>query len=122
MLSFKFTPNGCIPKREPTSYPATLQYCGLFVIDIDGREFFYDPFFPIYEFLSAMGAWSSHAIPLDNMTYDSLETDDNPLISFIKDTDGHYRISSTWQHFECSRTFSMTEINQAIELLRQSMK
>ncbi len=51
-----------------------------------------------------------------NMVYNCIDTDDNPLISFIEE-DGLYRINSTWQKFECKDRFSFSDLISVKEIL-----
>ena len=114
MLSFAFSPAGRLPKHTPTKYPDVLKVNGAFTVTIDGKVYFTEPSFPVYEFLSQANEWvSGEGIP-DNMEYSSLETDENPLISFSKNTKGTYSLKSPWAEFDCSTDFSLDEIRKAI--------
>lgn len=118
MLTFTFSPEGHMPKTCPSTYPALLRYNGAFSIEIGGEILFTEPSFPIFEFLAQANDWLSSNLPPETFEYVSLETDDNPLICFQKDTMGRFIICSPWQLFECSHSFSFDEICQALDILR----
>lgn len=82
MLRFTFSPDGSLPKHAPAKYPDVLESNGSFTITVDGRVFFTEPSFPIYEFLSQANEWMNGGRVPDSMEYASLETDENPLICF----------------------------------------
>ena len=104
-LKFK---NEIITKKQ---YELLEPNCG-FKIEINTKEFFYEPDFPIFEFWQQLSNWNDN---LGNFQYCSLETDDNPLIEFIKE-DGHeeYKVRSAWQKFDCFDTFTKEELMKAL--------
>lgn len=90
-----------------------LDDCASFSICINDKEFFHEPDFPVLEFLKEVALWADKE---SSMYYNSIETDDNPLISFIKNEDG-YSISSPWQKFECIDCFSKEELLSALNMI-----
>ena len=104
MLDFQFLPEGRLPLRAPTAYPALLRTNGAFAIRVDGRIFFSEPSFPVYEFLAQANGWLAGGCAED-MEYASVETQDNPLIAFRKCTDGGFRLESPWAEEECAARF-----------------
>ena len=90
-----------------------LDDCALFSICINDKEFFHEPDFPILEFLREVALWADKE---GSMYYNSIETDDNPLISFIKNENG-YTIFSLWQKFECNDCFSKEELLSALNVI-----
>lgn len=92
-----------------------LDDCATFSICINDKEFFHEPDFPVLEFLREVALWADKE---GSMYYNSIETDDNPLISFIKDENG-YTISSPWQKFECIDCFSKEELLSALSLIER---
>lgn len=81
-----------------------------FSIIIDGKVFFEEPYFPIFEFLYAYINWDKTS----NFQYITLETDDNPLISFVN-TNDIWNIDSPWKRFCCEKTFTINELVNAVE-------
>lgn len=114
MLSFTFSPAGRLPKRPPTNYPDVLKTNGRFTITVDGAVYFSEPSFPIYEFLSQANEWGTNGELRVNMEYSSLETDENPLISFTRNAKGTYSLKSPWAEFDCTADFSFSEICKAV--------
>ena len=98
----------------PKNCPEMLDYEIPFKILVDGKLFFEEPNFPIYEFLHALSVW----IKKEDCSFEyiSVETEDNPLISFIYSNDS-WTISSTWQLFECEMAFTKEEILHATKHL-----
>lgn len=90
-----------------------LDDCASFSICINDKEFFHEPDFPVLEFLREIALWADKE---DNMYYNSIETDDNPLISFITNENG-YTIFSPWQKFECNDCFSKEELLSALNMI-----
>ena len=90
-----------------------LDDCALFSICINDKEFFHESDFPVLEFLREVALWADKE---GSMYYSSIETDDNPLISFIKNENG-YTISSPWQKFECNDCFSKKELLSALNMI-----
>ena len=117
MLVFAFLPERQLPKHPPTKYPALLQHNGTFSIVIHDEVFFSEPSFPIFEFLLQANEWLLEKNVSKPFEYVSLETDDNPLISFTIGKNNMYHISSPWQIFESNKSFTYKDICQAIELL-----
>ena len=82
-----------------------------FAIAIDDRIFFEEPLFPIYEFIYAYINWNKQT----DFHYITLESEDNPLISFSK-VDNAWYIDSPWKKFNCAEAFSLDELTYAIEV------
>ena len=121
MLRFTFSPDGSLPKHAPAKYPDVLESNGSFTITVDGRVFFTEPSFPIYEFLSQANEWMAAGRVPDSMEYASLETDENPLICFRRTPDDNFRLESPWAAFKCDSTFSFKEICKAVRELNDRM-
>lgn len=117
MLRFTFSPDGSLPKHAPAKYPDVLESNGSFTITVDGRVFFTEPSFPIYEFLSQANEWMNGGRVPDSMEYASLETDENPLICFRRTVDDTFCLESPWAAFKCDSTFSFKEICKAVREL-----
>ena len=90
-----------------------LDDCASFSICINDKEFFHEPDFPVLEFLREIALWTDKE---SSMYYNSIETDDNPIISFIKNENG-YTVSSPWQKFECNDCFSKKELLSALNMI-----
>lgn len=81
MIRFKFHSKQPIPKDFPKEYPEVLKYEGDFLIEIDNKLYFHEPNFSIFEFLIYIDKWE---IDNNDMHYICIDTDENPLISFLK--------------------------------------
>lgn len=84
-----------------------------FTIKINDKVFFSTFGFNILEFLLCIAQWE---INKGDMIYNCIDTNDNPLISFIEE-DGFYRIHSAWQEFECKEKFDFSELISVKEIL-----
>ncbi len=84
-----------------------------FTIEIDHKTFFTTSGFNILEFLQQIAQWEMNK---GDMLYHCVDTDDNPLISFIE-KDGLYTISSPWQKFECKDEFCFSDLISVREVL-----
>ncbi|MDR1892879.1 MAG: hypothetical protein LBQ48_07730 [Oscillospiraceae bacterium] len=98
-----------------------LEYEGNLKIIINSKVFFCQPYIIILEFLRDAVNWVSNPDKSANMLYNCIETDDNPLISFINQNDG-WLIKSPWQNFVSSYLFCRNELEQAVIDLRQSVE
>lgn len=88
-----------------------------FTIKINDIEFFSEPYFDVYEFLFYTEKWS-RAEEVSDMHYIAIDTEDNPLISFLFTNEG-WKIYSPWQLFQCNYTFSKNEL---VDVCRKLMK
>ena len=61
-------------------YPDMIDVTGDLTIEINNETFFMEPYFPVIEFIRTLEKWDK----INNMAYNCIETEDNPLISFIK--------------------------------------
>ena len=141
MLQFKFSASNLQdfhakgPLSAYASYPEMLELEGTFQIDIDGRILFFEPVFPVLEFLFAVEAWRNGEVPdvpklrwadkkrrhaTGNMEYHSVETEDNPLIRFAREGE-LWRVESKWERFHSSEQFGKPELFAACENLRQQV-
>lgn len=84
-----------------------------FSIEINDRIFFSTEYFNVLEFLQQIAIWKENR---GNMIYNCVDTDDNPLLSFIE-LDGAYEIRSTWQRFECKEKFLFSDLIVVEEIL-----
>lgn len=75
-----------------------LKYDATFSIWIDNKLFFHVDDFIIFDFLYYFYLWKNNESTSD-FHYNCIETEDNPLISFVKKDDLWY-LYSTWQNFE----------------------
>ena len=90
-----------------------LKYDVTFEIRIDNQLFFYDESFALLDLLYQLYEWK---ISLENVdfVYNSIETEDNPLLSLLFKDKG-YSISSAWKLFSSDAIFSKEQIIQAFE-------
>jgi len=98
-------------------YPEMIEVVGDFTIKINDKIFFSEPYFPVMEFIRTLERWDK----TNNMIYNCIETEDNPLISFITSKNG-WKIKSPWQLFECNDFFTQKELLESINKLTESVK
>lgn len=114
--NFNFQDQSTLKYNE---YPEILLIVGEFKIIINKETFFAEPYFPILEFMKVALRW----VNIDETTpmiYNTVETEENPLISFTKTIDG-WNIFSPWQEFNCNLCFSKDELAIAIIQLKQNL-
>lgn len=118
MINFKITTQNIYKKCIPNKYPELLKFEVDFNIIINDNIFFSEPNFPIFEFIYFVNKWEIQKhIPFE---YISIETNDNPLISFIYKENG-WVIKSPWQLFKCDIVFSNIEIINALNELQNQI-
>lgn len=119
MIQFKFqVTNQYVDWHEDKNH-SDLEFEGVFEIIIDNEVFFFDEYFLVFEFLNSALKW----MELDGeseMHYHCIDTNDNPLISFLPVPSHLWTINSPWQKFQCQTLFTKEELYHAIERLRQS--
>lgn len=98
----------------PCKYPEILYYDVHIKIMIDSEVFFDEPNFPIFEFLYYIKKWRKSVS--ESFRFISLETEDNPLISFLYTHEG-WTVHSRWQYFECEKRFTKIELYKALDFL-----
>ena len=114
MLQFKVEPKHQKIKKIPHTYPSLIEYESRLTILIDDEVFFDEPNFPLLEFLKYAIDWGKKTdLPFE---YNSIETEDNPLIRFLH-KDNMLCISSPWQKFHCRQLFHKEEVLDAITAL-----
>lgn len=117
MIKFIFAFTSEPPAIIPEQYPEILKYEGNFSIEIDNKVFFYDTNFSIFEFLLYTEKWKFD----DDMQYISLETDENPLISFLQ-KDGLFYIKSPWSLFEYEKGFTKNELLDSLDIMKKDLR
>lgn len=110
-----------IISQNEYTYPDILKITCEFQIIINGNIFFLEPYFPILEFLKDILAWIDCSDKSKEMSYSSMETENNPLIVFIKKDEG-WIIRSPWQKYECFVNFTRDELENAILNLVKELK
>lgn len=101
-------------------YPDILKITGDFQILVNGNVFFLEPHFPILEFVKYALEWINCSDESKEMSYSSVETEDNPLLTFKKKDEG-WLIHSPWQKYECLVSFTRDEITEAILSLLETL-
>lgn len=104
---------GKIISQNKYLYPDILESTGQFRILINDNTFFSEPYFPILEFLKYALEWINCPDETKEMSYSSMETEDNPLIIFKKKGEG-WIVFSPWQKCECVVEFARNEVVYAI--------
>ena len=89
-----------------------LHYEVPFTIFINNHIFFQDQYFPILEFLLSVRTWINDDADI-NYFYHTLESDENPLLSFITHN-SLWKIVSTWQEFNCPFILKKKDIVEEI--------
>lgn len=122
LLEFRAMQTDILPKNiafELIKEQDRIKYDLPFEILINKKVFFFDEYFTILDFIYSVLCWQKKDIVCD-MTYNSYDTDENPLISFIYDG-GDFFISSPWQLFECEMRFTKEQILDAIDELKKNI-
>ena len=101
-------------KKIPKGYPELTEYEFDFSIVINGKLFFKEPNFPVFEFLYFVNDWKG--MTNCSFEYFSFETEDNPLISFIFENN-FWSIRSPWQLFKCQTKFTKQQLTEALNKL-----
>ena len=99
------------------TYPEIIDVIGDLIIEINNKIFFKEPYFPILEFIRTLEKWDK----VSNMLYNCIETENNPLISFIFNNGG-WLVKSPWELFKCKELLSKEELLTAISDLILSVK
>lgn len=99
-------------KAYKNKFSEMLDVTGDFKIYIADKLFFYEPYFPVLEFLLSTQKWTKDKRN-KNMYYCSVETEVKPLISFIY-TNGLWSIQSPWSLFESNKLIEKSSIIKAL--------
>ena len=118
MIEFNAIFNKKAVKRIPKSYPKLTEYESNFKIIVDNKLFFHEPNFPLLEFLYFVNEWKKQSN--SSFEYISIETEDNPLISFIREKNA-WKIYSPWQLFKCDSKFTKEELVNALDKLEKTV-
>ena len=127
MINFEFVltnPDNVVLKKSineyGNKYPEILDVCGEFRILVEGNIFFNEPQFPVVELVVFFEKWIKSKRKAKGMQFNSIETEDNPLIQFKSEKD-KFCIFSPWQLFECHELFTKNEIMEAFHELKKSV-
>lgn len=85
---------------------------------INNQVFFEEPNFPVLEFWYFTNSWREKECEL--FEHNSMETEDNPLISLLQHDCG-WTIHSPWQQFECEVQFAKEELLRALDILQNEV-
>ncbi|NLN81649.1 MAG: hypothetical protein GX136_03795 [Clostridiales bacterium] len=120
MINFKF--NLTTRYKEWHNYKSYdyLEYEGEFTVTINSKTFFQEPYFTVLEFLRDALDWVGCENKTKPMLYNSIETEENPLISFIERS-GKWYVQSPWQKYECDITFTRGELEKAVLDLKHTI-
>ena len=99
---------------ENLTYKELLQIECYFCIKINGKIFYEQPLFPLLEFIYFYKTWGGNAD--ENFIYNTIESEDNPMISIEKFASG-WKINSIWGNFDCNIYFELSEIVIAIDTM-----
>jgi len=97
---------------ESWDYSELLKLECWFCIKINGEVFYEEPLFPILEFIYFYEKWDEDKT--QNFVYNTIESEDNPMISFIKN-DEKWSIDSVWRRFECKEVFYFGQLIGAVD-------
>ncbi|MCL2313033.1 MAG: hypothetical protein FWC41_11225 [Firmicutes bacterium] len=120
MIFFKFKLTDRRKEFHNEKYSYVYEYDGDFSIFIGKELFFDEPGMPILEFFRDVNKWRKIWDKSKNMFYNCVETEDNPLISFIN-INNDWVIHSPWQKFKCNVTFTRKEIENALIILENNV-
>lgn len=119
MIVFEFKLTNHYKEFHDEKHSYIYEYEGYFKILINGREFFNEPGIAIYEFFRDVLGWIKNKSK--SMLYNCIETEDNPLISFIQ-KDGGWSVYSPWQKYKADTLFEREELETAIKKLESNVK
>jgi len=121
-LEFKFQITDFNIDNIEKDWQLILRIVADFEILINGKVFFNEPQFPVVEFAMQAAAWSRNV--KENFDYESMESDESPLIWFNSKND-NYTVGSPWQKYEernpIEREVLQTSLNNFIEALRKEL-
>jgi len=100
--------------------PTMIEFEINFRIEINGKLFFENSYFPLIEFLYFAEKWLASNPQENSMLYYSVETEENPLICFARMQNG-YHIFSPWQLFDCADIFEFHELEREVKKLRSDL-
>lgn len=106
--------------QQKRSYPEIIRINGCFEILLNNRVFLKEPDFPILEFLKYSIIWLNNGNKSLPMEYNSVETETNPLIEFIKDGED-WVIKSPVAKSECKDHLTREELEEVIYELVDSL-
>jgi hypothetical protein len=121
MIEFRFQLRKRYAEWHDDKNHHNMEYEGEFDILINGETFFHDDFFVIYEFLEVALAWS-RSVNDQCLYYNCIDTDDNPLISFVPIKNDGWQMFSPWQRYRCNHLFSKKELARAVENLNAQVE
>ena len=125
MIDFKSSFSNCLSPDEilKLTYHDLLKEEHDICILINQKVFFEQPLFPILEFLFSYLTWRKKLnskchffSKLPDFFYNSIETEDNPLLSFTK-MDNGWQIDSPWKTFDCKEVFQLNDFVDACDKL-----
>ena len=113
MLNFRLEIKEKIPIKDFVKMPLIdiMNDDRHFTIFVDDQTFFDDIYFPIREFIKYALDWSKNST--NNFIYNTVDSNENPLLSFCKLKDG-WKLESVWQKFECNNIFTKNEVKTFI--------
>lgn len=117
MITLKFNYLNDVKLECPEKYPDILKIEGPFSIEVNKKLWFFEPDFPICEFMIYLEEWLNNPNKRTSMYYNSIETEDNPLISFISNGEEWF-IHSHWQLFDCNIACSRSQLEEAIKIFK----
>jgi len=109
MLAFetKIKPKIAVAELEKMHIADALDDDRFFKIFIDGQLLYDQSHFSMWEFAQYSLKWIKS--PNENFIYNSIESDENPMLSFVRSEAG-WKVYSVWQEFECNNVFSSEEV------------
>ena len=78
------------------------------------EEIFFHQTISILELAQYCQQWIKE--PTEDFIYNTIESDENPLIAFRKQTEG-WRLESVWPECECSRIFTDEEVKNFVNAI-----
>ena len=119
MLRFEFELTDHRQEFHKEKHSYIFEYEGFLTIHV-GDVLFFEEQIAILEFFRDTTNWRKEQIKSKSMLFNCIETDDNPLISFVENN-GKWLIHSTQQKFECHYQFTRETLETAILELEHSV-
>lgn len=117
-LTFIYTLTDVSVENAEEDWQLLLRITGNFSIEVEDKVFYQESSFPVVEFAYHLAKWIDAG--RGSFEYNSMESNSQPLISFIEAGD-NFVLYSPYQEYEETEVFSFTELKYAARSLINSL-